>query len=244
MGSDFVPFFKKVTCINPTEIDPEKSPKGIKTHYLTFERGQKIDLNNNANLENSKNFGHSKDHAKQDEQKKMELKSRENLMLVKPQGQILQNEFEEVTCNECKGTFATKIQLEVHNNLVHLKIKPPYTCNYCDRSFSLKSRLEAHANIVHLNLKTYNCDLCDSSYLFESKSNLKAHVIGVHSNSKKYQGETNFDIDKHAKQELNENSSLNGHLKQDEEKEMELQLREKMILVKPQKQRFSDMYFY
>ena len=107
---------------------------------------------------------------------------------------------EDFECESCKKIFKNQVQLTLHNNAVHLKMK--HLCDMCDykatnpgslrthkrsihegikeicnqcghRAFD-KGSLLKHMKAVHLGLRPYACDKCD--YKASNASNLKSHI--------------------------------------------------------------------
>ena len=72
-------------------------------------------------------------------------------------GSSMKKHPKQFNCNDCRGSFIGKVDLQRHINAVHLKMKP-YECDQCHKSFNLKGSFKKHMNAVHLKRKPYECD--------------------------------------------------------------------------------------
>ena len=84
-------------------------------------------------------------------------------------------------CVECGKVFSCKSSLQLHVDMVHLKLKP-FKCQYCEYSCGYKQALQKHIQRVHSDLN--KCDECGK--LLSSKYTLQNHVNIVHLQLKPY----------------------------------------------------------
>ena len=89
--------------------------------------------------------------------------------------QIQKEPVERVVCPHCGSTFATKISLRNHIQVVHEDVK--FECPHCNYSNGRKSNLDLHIKTKHEGL-TFPCPHC--SYKATRKHNLKVHIKTTH----------------------------------------------------------------
>ena len=81
-------------------------------------------------------------------------------------------------CAVCSKSYGDKRQLEVHNEVAHLKMKR-FDCRVCGKKFGRRSSLRAHMTYLHSGGgSNFACDKCPIVY--KSKRNLLNHVETVH----------------------------------------------------------------
>ena len=81
-------------------------------------------------------------------------------------------------CAVCSKSYGDKRQLEVHNEVAHLKMKR-FDCRVCGKKFGRRSSLRAHMKYLHSGGgSNFACDKCPIVY--KSKRNLLNHVEIAH----------------------------------------------------------------
>ena len=80
-------------------------------------------------------------------------------------------------CESCDYKSASKQQLTIHINSMHLGLRP-YKCETCGQTFTQSSHLKNHCKRIHLKLKNHKCESCDKS--FGSNQELNRHVLVTH----------------------------------------------------------------
>ena len=85
-------------------------------------------------------------------------------------------------CVECGKVFKSNSSLQLHVNMVHLKLKP-FKCQYCEHTSGYKQALQKHIKNVHSNF-TNKCVECGN--MFSTKYTLQKHMNTVHMKLKPY----------------------------------------------------------
>lgn len=87
------------------------------------------------------------------------------------------SEGKEFFCDTCLSAFATKANLKVHVQTVHMGLRP-YVCEMCGRSFGTNSSMRRHQKILHQSERPYTCTVC--SKRFATRSCIRRHYVKVH----------------------------------------------------------------
>ena len=96
------------------------------------------------------------------------------------------------------NSFSNKfslLQLTIHVNEVHLKLKPNL-CSNCGASFSRPWVLREHIKRVHENIRPFKCERCENAF-FPDQSTLTRHVEIVHEKKKPYTFPTKQNMQNH-----------------------------------------------
>ena len=112
-----------------------------------------------------------------------------------------------IQCEICLTNLSTKEALNSHIQYVHegkIRVKKSrypeklYKCDTCESTFSRKAHLEQHVEGVHQNMKPYQCNICNGtflywkldwkhiSYLFMKEWNLSSVKLGTLCFTEKY----------------------------------------------------------
>ena len=105
------------------------------------------------------------------------------MLLVKAcePGSFESQALKKIICEKCDAPFEHKQHLEHHMNKVHLNVKP-YECNLCEESFLTKNQLKTHLKKSH-NVKPYKCNFCQKAFFIKAK--LKTHLKRSHREEEK-----------------------------------------------------------
>ena len=89
-------------------------------------------------------------------------------------------------CKYCGKEFSRKSSTNVHENVIHLKIKP-FVCKHdgCGKTFGGKTFLNRHV-LTHSKVKSFTCDICQES--FARSDTLQVHQR-IHTGERLYQCE-------------------------------------------------------
>ena len=94
---------------------------------------------------------------------------------IKIKNPIRKEPAERVVCPHCGSTFASKVSLKYHIQVVHDDVK--FECPHCDYSNGRKSNLDLHIKTKHEGL-SFPCPHCN--YKATRKCNLKVHIKTTH----------------------------------------------------------------
>ena len=77
-------------------------------------------------------------------------------------------EKKEFKCVYCHKTYAAKLSLQNHIDVVHKKLRK-HKCNICDKAFTDPTPLRQHIlrHEADPNIRPFRCHLCDLSYMLE-----------------------------------------------------------------------------
>jgi KRAB domain-containing zinc finger protein len=84
-----------------------------------------------------------------------------------------------IECDLCSITFATRSELEAHDNVFHTH---PFYCDICNKGFHSKWMCNAH-RLTHFHLQL-QCPLCPNIY--KSNETLNVHIANSHSSIPKF----------------------------------------------------------
>ena len=87
-------------------------------------------------------------------------------------------------CTLCGLMFPNKTKYVIHQNKVHLNLRP-FSCEVCGVAFFSKTSLKDHLK-VHEDRRDYSCELCGKS--FKIRQNLKMHMV-IHADQRPYKCE-------------------------------------------------------
>eukprot|EP00188_Purpureofilum_apyrenoidigerum_P004048 Plantae.Rhodophyta-Purpureofilum_apyrenoidigerum.ctg44172.p1 GENE.Plantae.Rhodophyta-Purpureofilum_apyrenoidigerum.ctg44172~~Plantae.Rhodophyta-Purpureofilum_apyrenoidigerum.ctg44172.p1 ORF type:complete len:151 (+),score=23.36 Plantae.Rhodophyta-Purpureofilum_apyrenoidigerum.ctg44172:185-637(+) len=89
----------------------------------------------------------------------------------------------EFFCETCLSVFATKANLKVHTQTVHMRLTP-YTCDMCSKQFGTSSSMRRHQKIVHQSDRPFRCIMCEKT--FATRSCIRRHYVKVHRQSRDF----------------------------------------------------------
>ncbi len=84
----------------------------------------------------------------------------------------------EKTCRDCQINFDTFAKLKYHRLRAHGKWKENVACEFCSKTFATKSNLKKHVKLNHDpgdSSVVFKCDICD--YEAKDSTNLKVHKL-------------------------------------------------------------------
>ena len=97
-----------------------------------------------------------------------------------------------VSCEVCRKTFSSEINLKSHRKYAHTEDKA-HSCNQCGVKFKEKKNLRVHLLTVHKinqmvekyceeeTTTKFKCEICESEFMY--KNNLMAHMRSKHEES-------------------------------------------------------------
>lgn len=80
-------------------------------------------------------------------------------------------------CNVCKSRFTRRYDLNKHQQIVHMKVRP-FVCDVCHSCFGQKHHLIRHKRALHMKAKDFACRMCPSR--FSRDEHLHNHTRSIH----------------------------------------------------------------
>ena len=174
---------------NEKNQEIEAESQTIATIDESYDFSEHPDVSNDEETKstvfNSKDDTDAGKNSKQDAVKHSQIYSQDNLNLLNDHIDIKETSNSDVPskdekCPTCLEAFSSLVEMALHFNHAHSKVKSLYHCPSCDKSHPSSSKLKIHVETVHLKKKT-KCPICQS---LVSLHGLRNHMRTSHNSDR------------------------------------------------------------